>query len=146
MVEKKIGADLLTIPELELGYCARPGEVDVRVIGSPEVVAKARDIIEKKLAGAIFSQADESLAQVIVRELTCRKETLALAESCTGGLLAHKITNVAGASKVLHAAFVMYSNAEKERVLGVSPKLLRKEALTASILLNGRTIVSFATA
>jgi nicotinamide-nucleotide amidase len=126
IIEKKIGDLVLAIPEIELGYCARPGEVDVRVIGRVEAVARAEEIIRKKLDNAIFSMGDETLAAVLVRLLTERKQTLALAESCTGGFLADQITNVPGASKVFIGGYVTYSNEEKIRSLGVSPESIEK--------------------
>src|SRR5204863_7148355 len=115
-----IGDLIAAVPGIEFGYCARPGEVDVRVIGSAEVVAQAEALIRKKLGNAIFTASDEALAAVLVRLLSERKQTLALAESCTGGFLADQITNVPGASKVLVAGYVTYSNEEKIRTLGVS--------------------------
>ena len=56
--------------------------------------------------------------------LTGRKQTLAVAESCTGGFLAHRITNVPGASVVFLAGYVTYANTAKEGVLGVDPRLI----------------------
>ena len=120
IIEKKIGDLVLAIPGIELGYCARPGEVEVRVIGSVEAVAQAEEIVLEKLRNAIFSAGDETLADVLVRLLSEREQTLALAESCTGGFLADQITNVPGASKVFVAGYVTYSNEEKMRSLGVS--------------------------
>ena len=55
-----------------------------------------------------------------------RKETVALAESCTGGLLAHRITNVPGASAVLLAAYVPYANEAKIDLLDVDQKLIEQ--------------------
>lgn len=66
----------------------------------------------------------EPIEAVIVRLLTERRQTLALAESCTGGLIAHKITNVPGASAVLLAGWVTYANAAKEKLLGVRAETL----------------------
>ena len=126
IVEKKIGAKILAIPGIELGYCSRPGEVEVRVSGSPEAVETAEGIIQSELADAIFTTEDETLAAVVVRLLSKRGDTLALAESCTGGLLAHQITNVAGASKVFLAGWVAYSNEEKIRALGVAASSIRR--------------------
>jgi nicotinamide-nucleotide amidase len=119
IVEERIGTELLAIANLELGYCARPGEVDVRIVGAPESVEKAAQIVGRRLGEAIFSSENEQIAEVIVRMLSARGETLATAESCTGGLLANKITNVAGASAVFLAGLVTYSNEEKVRALGV---------------------------
>ena len=126
IIEKKIGDLVLAVPGIELGYCARPGEVEVRVIGSAAAVAQAEKIIREKLGNAFFSASDETLAAVLVRLLSEREQTLALAESCTGGFLADQITNVPGASKVFVAGYVTYSNQEKIRSLGVSRKSIEK--------------------
>jgi nicotinamide-nucleotide amidase len=126
IVEKKIGNLVLAIPGVELGYCARPGEVDLRVIGSAKALEQAEEIILQKLSTAIFSASDETLAAVLVRLLSEREQTLALAESCTGGFLADQITNVQGASKVFIAGYVTYSNEEKLRTLGVSRESIEK--------------------
>ena len=85
-VEEAIGEKVLAIPGIELGYCARPGEVDVRIIGNPEPIHQADAIIRSALGFSIFSTADETLEEVVVRLLTKRNQTLATAESCTGGL------------------------------------------------------------
>ena len=126
IVEKKIGAKILAIPGIEVGYCSRPGEVELRVSGSPAAVETAEGIIQSELADAIFTTEDETLAAVVVRLLSERGETLALAESCTGGLLAHQITNIAGASKVFLAGCVAYSNEEKIRALGVGASSIER--------------------
>jgi nicotinamide-nucleotide amidase len=126
IIEKKIGDPVTAVPGVELGYCARPGEVDVRIIGSATAVAQAEEIIRKKLGNAIFSTSDETLAAVLVRLLSEHEQTLALAESCTGGFLADQITNVPGASKVFVAGYVTYSNEEKIRTLGVSRESIEK--------------------
>jgi nicotinamide-nucleotide amidase len=108
---------------LEIGYCARVGDVDVRLCArGPDAAALVRDgeaIVREQLAKQIFGQGDEELEAVIVRLLTERKKTLALAESCTGGAIAHRITNVSGASAVLLAGIVSYSNQAKQKLLGV---------------------------
>jgi nicotinamide-nucleotide amidase len=126
IIEKKIGDAVLAVPGIELGYCARPGEADVRVIGSAEAVSKAEMIVREKLGDAIFSVGDETLAAVLVRFLSERKQTVAIAESCTGGFLANEITNVPGASKVFVAGYVTYSNEEKIRTLDVSRESIEK--------------------
>jgi len=126
IIEKKIGDAVLAVPGIELGYCARPGEADVRVIGSAEAVSKAERIVREKLGDAIFSVGDETLAAVLVRLLSERKQNVAITESCTGGFLANEITNVPGASKVFVAGYVTYSNEEKIRTLDVSRKSIEK--------------------
>lgn len=68
----------------------------------------------------------EEIETKIIRLLTERKETVALAESCTGGYIAHRLTNVPGASAVFSAGFVTYSNAAKEKFLGVRAETLER--------------------
>jgi nicotinamide-nucleotide amidase len=68
----------------------------------------------------------EALETKIVRRLTERKQTLALAESCTGGYLAHRVTNVPGASAIFSAGFVTYSNEAKQQSLGVRAETLHQ--------------------
>jgi nicotinamide-nucleotide amidase len=123
-IEEAIGDRVLAISEVELGYCARPGEVDVRVIGKPDVVARADEIIRNELGLSIFTTSDETLEEVLVKLLANRKETLAIAESCTGGLLANRITNVPGSSEVFLAGYICYANEAKIDTLGVDPKLI----------------------
>jgi nicotinamide-nucleotide amidase len=122
-VEELVGEQLLALG-VELGYCARPGEVDVRTIGSPALLDEAERIITGKLAAHIVSQDGSALEKVIVDLLTARRETLAIAESCTGGLLANRITNVPGASAAFLAGYVTYANEAKIRTLGVPAALI----------------------
>jgi nicotinamide-nucleotide amidase len=113
---------------LELGYCARPGEVDVRLAArgtnAQMLVTEARSLVAQLLAKNIYAEDDDELETVIVRELTARKQTLALAESCTGGCISHRITNVPGASAVLIAGLVTYANEAKQKLLGVRAETL----------------------
>jgi nicotinamide-nucleotide amidase len=115
---------------LEIGYCARTGEVDVRFVCRGEnafaCVAEAERITRRLLREHVFGADDEQIEDVIVRLLTERKQTLALAESCTGGFIANRITNVPGASAVLLAGVVTYSNEAKEQFLGVSAQSLKE--------------------
>jgi nicotinamide-nucleotide amidase len=126
IVEERIGEKILAIPGIELGYCARPGEVDVRILGEPDAIERANTIVRSELGLSIFSTSDESLEEVLVKLLTERKETLALAESCSGGLLANRITNVPGASKVFVAGHVVYANEAKINMLGVDKDLIEE--------------------
>jgi nicotinamide-nucleotide amidase len=124
LVEEAIGERLLEIAGIELGYCARPGEIDLRIIGERSALDRADTVIRAGLGAAVFSSEDESLEEVVVKLLTARKQTLAAAESCTGGFLAHRITNVPGASAVFRAGYVTYANEAKEGMLGVDPCLI----------------------
>jgi nicotinamide-nucleotide amidase len=113
---------------LEIGYCARVGEVDVRLVGRGEngarLIDQAEGIIRRKMSSFVFGLEGESLESVIVRLLIESKRTLALAESCTGGFIANRITNVPGASAVFLAGLVTYANEAKQNFLGVKEQTL----------------------
>jgi nicotinamide-nucleotide amidase len=131
MVQDTVAPPLqsLVADGLGIGYCARPGAVDVRLTASGEhaanLVAQGQAIVEKVLGKNVFGYDDEEIEQVIIRRLTEQKKTLALAESCTGGAIAHRLTNVPGASVVFRGGIVSYSNDAKQIFLGV-----RTESLT----------------
>jgi nicotinamide-nucleotide amidase len=126
LVENAIGEKVLAIPGIELGYCARPGEVEVRIIGNPNAIRAADAVIRRELGVSIFSDNNEALETVVVTLLKERKERLATAESCTGGLIANQITNVSGASEIFLAGYVTYANSAKSDVLNVDSKLIDK--------------------
>ena len=126
VIEERIGKQIMAIPGVELGYCARPGEVDVRMIGPAAALEQADKIVRAELRAVIFTSDDKALEEVLVKLLASKKQTLATAESCTGGLLANRITNIAGASSVLLAGYVCYANEVKIDILGVDPKLIEK--------------------
>ena len=127
MVESELRSLMNT--GLGVGYCARPGAVDVRLTASgasaPETVSAGEAIVQKILGPNIYGRNDDELEKVVVAGLTRRNETLALAESCTGGLIAHRVTSVPGASVVFPGAVVSYSDGVKEAFLDVQPTTLR---------------------
>jgi nicotinamide-nucleotide amidase len=126
LVEAAVGPQLLALPNVELGYCARVGEVEVRVLGSASTLEKADRILRDAFSASIFTVAGEELEEVVVRSLTERRETVATAESCTGGYVANRLTNVPGASAVFGAGYVTYANEAKVASLGVDPRLIEQ--------------------
>jgi PncC family amidohydrolase len=70
--------------------------------------------------------AAEKIEAVVLCLLNGRKQTLALAESCTGGAIANRVTNVPGASKIFLGGIVAYSNEAKEKILGVRGEILKR--------------------
>ena len=130
LVQEKLGAPLspLEARGLEVGYCARVGQVDVRLSArgaeAERVVHEAAAIVRQTFGAQIYGFDDEEIELVVVRLLTERRKTLALAESCTGGCIAHRVTNVPGASAVFLGGFVTYSNEAKQKFLGVRPETL----------------------
>jgi len=120
---------------VEVGYCARPGEVDLRLIAPDENLArKAADLARRKLGPAIYAEGLETMEQVVVRLARAAGKTVAMAESCTGGLVANRITNVSGSSEMFRYGWVTYANEAKTSELGVPTELLEKHgAVSAEI-------------
>ncbi len=116
-----VDARLAAISGLEYGYCAHIGEVDLRLIGPPEALARGRAIALEKFRPFLVSDDGSSLEATVVRLLAEKRLTLATAESCTGGLISCRVTDVPGASAVFTHGFVTYANAAKVSLLGVPP-------------------------
>ncbi len=131
-VEEKIAGPLqgLIVAGLELGYCAQVGKVDVRLAArgreAQKLVRKAERIVRQKIGDYILGLDEDDAETVVIQLLTRRRRTLALAESCTGGYLTHRLTNVPGASAVVLAGLVTYSNEAKRKFLGVRANLLAR--------------------
>jgi nicotinamide-nucleotide amidase len=140
MVEEKIAGPLQSLVSqgLELGYCARIGEVDVRLIARGEkagvIVSEAEGIVRELLGVLIFTEDDATLESAVVHLLAGGKKTVALAESCTGGLIAHRLTNVPGASAVLDCGLVTYSNEAKKNLLGVLEEALKEHGAVSAVV------------
>ena len=122
-VEDMVGEPLLALG-LEVGYCARPGEVDLRLIGPRASLDTAERIVREKLGAAVFTSDSRSLEQLVVTALIEKKTTLAVAESCTGGWISNKLTNIPGASEIFLAGYVPYANEAKTRTLAVPAELI----------------------
>jgi nicotinamide-nucleotide amidase len=129
-VQEIVEQDLqpLVLQGLEIGYCARPGAVDVRLVASGPTAARlvhaGEDCVQKNLGAHIFGFDDDEIENIVVQLLAAHKKTLALAESCTGGNVAHRLTNVPGASAVFLGGVVSYTNAAKEAFAGVHAETL----------------------
>jgi nicotinamide-nucleotide amidase len=132
VAQEKISGPLESLVEagLELAYCARPGQVDVRLAArganAEKLVDEGQALVRARLGDDIFGQDDDELAAIVVHLLTERRQTLAVAESCTGGCLAHQLTNVPGASAVFLSGFITYSNEAKQKFLGVKTATLEQ--------------------
>lgn len=107
------------------------GEVEINLTATAETGDAAEALldelaeqIEDALYPAVFSHRGESLEEVVGRGLVIKGYTIATAESCTGGLIAKRITDVAGSSDYFLEGVVSYSNAAKSDLLGVPPELI----------------------
>ena len=124
LLEAKVGLELSKRGDIEVGYCARPNEVDFRLIGPRALLDEVEPLVLEAVGDHLVSSNDESMEEIIVKLLKANSSTLSTAESCTGGLLANRITNVPGASSVFMDGFVTYSNASKSELLGVPGDLI----------------------
>jgi nicotinamide-nucleotide amidase len=119
-------------PDVPITILAAPGEVQLHFAarGTPEGAGALLDRIEadfhKALSGEIFGRDDETLEGAIGDLLRLRQRTLALAESCTGGLLAGRLTDVAGSSDYFLGSAVTYANTAKADLVGVSASTLER--------------------
>lgn len=125
--------DLLAAPNPLVTTYARPGEVRVRIAAraadedqAAALVAAAEEAIRSRLGSHVFGADDVTLEAAVGDALRRRGLTLALAESCTGGLVGHRITNVPGSSDYFLFGAVVYANAAKEAVLGVPGETIRR--------------------
>jgi nicotinamide-nucleotide amidase len=114
---------------IQLTVLAKPGDVRVILLddGAGEgALARAAADVAEELGEACYSDDGATLAEVVIREATARDVTIAVAESCTGGMVAAALTDVAGSSAVFFGGVVAYSNKSKTDILGVDPIVLRQ--------------------
>lgn len=127
MPEATIGQTLqaLDLGPIRLSYRAHFPEVMLKVVGrgmdAAAVVSGAAAKIRQALGTVVYGEAEDSLPEAVGQLLQARGETLAIAESCTGGYLSSRITDIPGASAWFERGAVTYSNAAKEQWLGVAP-------------------------
>lgn len=120
----RLDDELAAIDGLEVGYCARLGEVDLRLIGSDEAIAHGRELTLVTFGDSLVSEDGSDLETTVIRELIRAGKTVTTAESCTGGLVASRLTDVPGSSEAFQRGFVTYSNEAKVEMLGVTPATL----------------------
>ncbi len=120
-------------PNVRTAILFNKTEVEIHIYARAAIEAEAEETLEElsaKLADAlgiaVFSTDGETMEQVIGRMLTDAGKTLSVAESCTGGLIGRRITEVAGSSRYFMEGAVTYSNEAKVRTLNVSPETLEK--------------------
>jgi len=117
---------------------AHTGECHVRLTahGDEQGVDAALDrteaAVRERLGDAVYATGDATLEQVVARALTSKKVTVAVAESCTGGLLGNRLTNPPGASAYLDGGIIAYSNAAKRRWLAVPADLLERHGAVSA--------------
>ncbi len=126
MVQEKLLAFNERFPELDLGFRARFPLIEVKILTHSKDMdmGAAKEWILTRLGANVVSGQGLTLAQEIGRLLSESGQTLAVAESCTGGLISNMITDVAGASDYFLLSATTYANAAKMDVLGVAEQTL----------------------
>jgi nicotinamide-nucleotide amidase len=140
---------------VRLGLRASPLGVTVALssnssVTSSRALAQAVRQAKQRLGRSIYAEGEGTMEQVVGRQLTARRLTLALAESCTGGLIGHRLTQVPGSSAYLERAAVCYSNRAKREWLGVPARVIQRvgavsaetaEAMARGIRRKSRTAI-----
>lgn len=99
---------------------------DADAVKAQAELARVRAAVEARIGKFVYAVGREATMEgEVVRRLTALSKTVALAESCTGGFIANKMTNVSGSSAVFRGSVVAYANEVKERMLGVPADVLR---------------------
>jgi nicotinamide-nucleotide amidase len=124
---ERLESRLESIANLEIGYCAHVMDVHLRCLGDEVSLNSADAVVRDVYPHHLVSVDRTSMEATVVRLLTDKGHWLTTAESCTGGFVAHRLTNVAGSSGVLAEGHVTYANTVKERLLGVEAVVLERE-------------------
>jgi nicotinamide-nucleotide amidase len=118
---------------VETTILAGAGEIELhfKTVAPTQAAAQSRvdevaGVVEDELDDAVYSRNGESLEQIVGYWLQMRSATLAVAESCTGGLLAERITSVSGSSRYFLGGAVVYSNALKTELAGVPAEMIER--------------------
>ena len=116
-------------PQIKLAYLPGGGMIRLRLSTAGEDMQEMTDITEKEieklkliLAKQILSEIDEQIEDIVARMLKERGQTVATAESCTGGNIARILTSISGSSAYFKGSVVAYSNEIKENILSVNPR------------------------
>jgi nicotinamide-nucleotide amidase len=139
VVGERLAGVEASFPGTIIGYRAHFPEIEVKVLVRGASLAAARAVCERataevrtRLGTYVFGEADDSFAGIVGRALRARGWTLAIAESCTGGLVGHMMTREPGASDFLLLDAVTYANSSKSRLLGVNEETIRWHGAVSS--------------
>lgn len=136
-LENRLQPLIDSYPTIQFAFCAHDGIVDVRLSRTDctldpdalmDVAEKARSILGEDF----FAYGNTELAGILVQQLRCWDRTLAIAESCTGGLCSSAFTDIPGASKVFKGGAVCYTNEAKIEILGVPEPILQQHGAVSA--------------
>ena len=137
-IDKQLQPIIQRFPSIQLSLLASTRGVTVVLrewVVSKKGQSKSGDLeniqnlvatFRQALEDSIYAEDDQTMEVVVGQQLKSSSLTLALAESCTGGLIGHRLTQVAGSSSYLDRGFICYSNHAKQDLLGVPKKVLQR--------------------
>lgn len=130
-VESLLGQDLTTCANPTVATYAKPGEVEVRITAKADSEQEAKNLlkptvdrIKMMFTDYIFGGGNDTIEEVVVKKLIEKNITVSTCESCTGGLVASAITDIAGSSAIFGSGFVTYANEAKMSLVGVKKETL----------------------
>jgi len=126
------GFDTLNI---DVAYCAEPGRVSIRIrerVNHTDDFDQSVAIIWKSLGDSIYADVEERIEQTVGRLLKGKGRTIAVAESCTGGLIGQRLTSISGSSAFMLGGVIAYHNDVKQNVLGVDSAVLTKQGAVSA--------------
>jgi nicotinamide-nucleotide amidase len=122
-----------------IALLAKKGEIHIRITAKfegekflEEQIREMEEKIRNRLKDYIYGVDDETLEGTVASLLRKKELTISVAESCTGGVLSHRLTNVPGSSNYYQAGIISYSNQAKSELLGVSPLLIEDKGAVSS--------------
>jgi nicotinamide-nucleotide amidase len=128
----------------ETTVLAKPGQVDVRLTArgknreeAERTLKELADQIDRELDDFIFARSEQSLEEVVGMYLVMKNATISTAESCTGGLLSERLTNVPGSSRYFLSGVICYSNESKMELAGIPPLLLEMQGAVSAEVARG---------
>jgi len=132
-VDQKVNDLLKSPPPVTVGIYAKPALIELKIMAKAKNDKAAKALIDKidrkisaRLKKYIFGRDDETLERAVGEKLAKAHKTLAIAESCTGGLISDRITNIPGSSKYFKMGIVVYSNEAKISQLNIPPAVISK--------------------
>ncbi|MDK2877546.1 MAG: nicotinamide-nucleotide amidase [Thermoanaerobacteraceae bacterium] len=131
LLEEKIKDLIVGQSNPTIAPLAKMGEVTLRITAKAEDIETARNLIMpveeeivKRVGQYLYGFDNESIEEIVAGLLLTSKKSISIAESCTGGLMAHKLTNIPGISEVFERGVVSYSNRAKQELLNVKAETL----------------------
>jgi nicotinamide-nucleotide amidase len=144
MLDAKIAPIYTKYKNPETTVLAKPGQVEVRLTARGKSREEAEGLlrelgeqIEQALDEYIFTRSEQSLEQVVGAYLMMKNATISVAESCTGGMVAERLTNVSGSSRYFMSGVVCYSNDSKMELAGIPPLLLEMQGAVSAEVARG---------